>query len=115
MVTYNFPTIVKGDTFDGILFTIIVNGSPLDLTDAHILMSLKLTSTGAVTQHFSSDNGDGITISSPVTDGKFVIDAQTISFAAATYRYNIKITLSNGIVKTYVGGSWKILQDVTYA
>ena len=112
MEHYNLPSHVKGDTFNGILFTVTVNTVALDLTNAHIKMDLRLTPLGVVAKTFS--DGAGITISNSPTDGKFTIDAQIIDIAAANYYYDIEITLGNGLVKTYISGRWNILQDVTY-
>jgi hypothetical protein len=112
MAHYNFPNTIRGDTFDGILFTITVNAIPADLTNAHIKMDLRLTPLGIVADTFS--DGSGITISGTPTDGKFTFDAQVISIAAANYYYDIEITFSNGVIKTYIGGRWNILQDVSY-
>jgi hypothetical protein len=109
---YNFPDHVKGDTFDGTLFTIKVNGVPLDLNSAHIDMDLRLEPLGVIAKTFSSDTG-GIIIYNP-SDGQFTVDPQIVDVPAGDYYYDIEITLSNGVVKTYVGGRWKILQDITY-
>jgi hypothetical protein len=108
---FNFPDHVKGDTFDGVLFTVKVNTVALDLTSAHIDMDLRLEPLGIVAKTFSE--GAGITITD-ASNGKFRIDSQIIDISAGLYYYDIEITLSNGVVKTYVGGRWKILQDVTY-
>jgi ribulose-5-phosphate 4-epimerase/fuculose-1-phosphate aldolase len=113
MVHYNFPSHTKGDTFNGVLFTITVNAVALDLTGAHIKMDLRLTpETTTVAKSFS--DGSGITIDATPTKGKFTINAQVIDIAAANYYYDIQITLQSGSIKTYIGGRWNILQDVTY-
>ena len=94
---YNFPNHIKGDTFDGVLFTVLVNDVALDLTDAAVDMDLRLTpTTTIVAKTFSTDNG-GITIQTPKTDGKFLINAQIVNIDAADYYYDIEITLSNGM------------------
>jgi hypothetical protein len=108
---YNFPEHVKGDTFDGVLFTIKVNTVPLDLNSAHIKMDLRLEPLGVVAETFS--DGAGITIYN-ASDGQFVFDAQIIDIDAGNYYYDIEITLSNNVVKTYITGRWTILQDITY-
>jgi hypothetical protein len=109
---YDFPQHVKGDTFNGVQFTVTVNAVPLDLTAAHIKMDLRLTPLGVVAESFS--DGAGITIAVNPATGVFKFDAQVVNIPAATYYYDIEITLSNGVIKTYVGGRWTILQDITY-
>jgi hypothetical protein len=111
---HNFPNTVKGDTFDGAVFTITRNSTAIDLTDAEIIMHLRLTPTGAIVDSFTTVGGGGLTIDADPTLGKFVFDSQIINLPAATYVYDIQIEFSNGVVKTYVGGKWTILQDVTH-
>lgn len=114
MAHYNFPAHIKGDTFNGILFTVTVNSAPLDLTDAEINMDLRLTpDTAVIAEHFDSD-GNGITIDAVPATGKFTFDAQIINISAANYYYDIEVTFPSTAVKTYIGGRWNILQDVTY-
>ena len=38
---------------------------------------------------------------------------QVVDILAMLYHYDIEITLSNGDVKTYIVGTWDIIQDVT--
>ena len=113
MVNYNFQNHVKGDTFNGVLFTVTVNDVAFDLTGATITMDVRPTKTGSVVATYSTTT-TGITISSPSTAGKFTFDEQIIDIAAAKYVYDIEIELSSGTVKTYIWGNWEITQDVTY-
>ena len=47
-------------------------------------------------------------------NGMFEIDKFTpIDFAVGTYYYDVETTFPNGDIKTYVGGTFKVLQDVT--
>ena len=112
---YDFPDTTKGDTFNGILFTILVNDVALDLTGAEINMDLRLTPTGASVERFTSVGDADITISATPTDGKFTFNRQIIDIAASNYKYDIEIILADNTVKTYISGNWKIVQDVTYA
>lgn len=102
----------KGDTFDGEQFTILINNSPSDLTDAHIKMDVRKIKTGTAVLRLSTDAG-GISITEPAS-GIFQIDPQIIDIPAAKYFYDIQITYPTGLVKTYIEGTWTILQDVTY-
>ena len=120
---YNFPTVKKGDTFDGLVFTVSVNGTRLPLTGASIAIDLRVTPKGESVKRFSTDTDEGgITILTAGTtptvdtggDGQFMLDKQIIDVLANTYKYDIEIILANTTVKTYVGGTWIISQDVTY-
>jgi hypothetical protein len=112
--TYNFPSHTKGDTFDGVEFTLLVNNTLVDLTGAIILMDLRLEKDGAKIEEFTSVGDANITISSPGTLGVFTFNNQTIDVTAARYYYDIEIEFQDGTKKTYIRGTWQITQDVTY-
>lgn len=116
MISYNLPRHKKGDTFDGILFTVTVNGNPVDLTGAIIEMDIRNPDTEVSVLRLTSDIGEGggITIDANPTLGKFSLDSMIINIPAEVYDYDIQITFTSGIIKTYVGGKWNIEQDVTY-
>jgi len=111
---YNIPSAIRGDTFDGIKFTVNVNSAVVDLTDAVITMNMRLTPLGTIAKSFTTVNSGGLTILSPATAGEFQIDAQVIDITADEYVYDIQIVFGNGEIKTYVGGRWEVIQDVTY-
>ena len=111
---YNFPNHVKGDTFDGVLFTLTVNTVALNLTGAVINMDLRLTKTGVSVERFTSVADEHITISATPTDGTFTFNEQIISVDAGNYFYDIEIVFPDTTVKTYIAGRWNIIQDVTY-
>ena len=111
---YNFPDHIKGDTFNGKTFTVTLNAVALNLTSAIINMDMRLTPTGTVVKSFTSVGSGGITINANPVLGKFTLDAQLIDIAVGEYWYDIEIELSSGVVKTYIGGRWTILQDITY-
>lgn len=106
--TYNFPDHVKGNTFSGAEFTINVDGTPLDLTSAAVEMVLKVW----------DNEGDNavLSLNTSITDasnGVFEIDSQTIDIPAHCYVYDIKITLQSGSVKTYIRGSFNVIQNIS--
>jgi hypothetical protein len=114
MASYNIPSVIKGDNFNGVLFTISVNNVPIDLTGAIITMDLRLTKLGVSAKRFTSVGNAGITIVAPATDGKFTLNNQVIDITATKYFYDIQIVFADGTVKTYICGRWEIIQDVTY-
>ena len=103
-------TITNNDTFDGAEFTITVNGSPLDLTSATIELQSRKKGTNELV--WSIDTDDGITVTDAV-NGVFEIDEQIISGEPGTFPYDIQITLSSGVIKTYVRGELTIERDYT--
>jgi hypothetical protein len=113
MYTYNFPDHYKGDTFEGKVFTLQVNDEPAPLEGASIKMDLRKNNKETTPLTLRLSTGNGITILNPAS-GIFSIDNQMIDIPAETYVFDIQITFSNQEVKTYVGGTWTILQDVTH-
>jgi len=111
---YNFPTHIKGDTFDGALFTLSLNTVAIDLTGAIITMDLRATKDGVSAKRFTSVDDADITIDADPTLGKFSINNQIIDVDAATYYYDIQIEFPDNTIKTYISGTWHIVQDVTY-
>ena len=102
--TETIPTAEKGDTFTGYEFTVEVNGSALDLTDAVIVLTLD-NGMGSLTTVGSG----GLTITGVAT-GKVKIDKQVINFPAKKHHYEMTFTLSSGDVKTYIEGPWLVTQ-----
>jgi len=111
-MNYNFPDHIKGDTFNGLSFTIKNkdDDSPIDLTGVTIRMMLR-DHNRDLKKTFST--GSGMTISNPA-GGVFQIDEQVIDIYAGKYNYDIEFTFPLGKIKTYISGKWEIIQDVTY-
>ena len=106
---------IKGDTFGSVNF-IIENslGAAIDLTGATIKIQFRYRSKlGAIVRDM--DIGTGITVPTP-TNGILTIDAfEPIAYAIDTYFYDVEITFSDGRIKTYVQGTFKVLQDTTHS
>ncbi|MCH9621032.1 MAG: hypothetical protein S4CHLAM20_04460 [Chlamydiia bacterium] len=109
---YNFPTALRGDTFNRIEFTVAdADDNPIDLTGVNIYMFLKLkVSQGVKEAQFTVGNGFTI-IDAP--NGRFDFDEKIIKENASEYKYDIQFFFPDGSTKTYLEGSWKIAQDVT--
>jgi hypothetical protein len=111
IATYNFPDHIKGDTFSGVQFEVLVNAVPLDLTDAVITMHLKESYQAKAKEEFSTVN-----TKLEITDalaGKFAFKEQIVDICAKNYVYDIEILLPNAKKYTYIKGTWKINCDVT--
>lgn len=111
METYNFNPHVKGDTYRGTKFTITIGGDPADLTGASIRMQLRTQPMHPVKSEISTANSM-ISITDP-TAGEFTINKVKIDFPAGNYYYDCEITFADGSVKTYFGGRFPIVQDIT--
>lgn len=107
--SYDF-TVTRNDTFNGTQFTITVNSTLLDLTGYSIKMAVKskIKKDSVLTLTSTS----GITISNS-TAGVFQVDSQIFTQPAGKYVYDIQLTSSSGVVKTYVSGNFDILPDIT--
>jgi hypothetical protein len=103
--------IFNGDTRKAIRITTLINDAPLDLTGASILMQVRKTKESEeVLKEIT--NLDGITIVDPPMDGIFIIDKQIFNFSiSGVFYYDIQITLSNGEVHTYIGGTLTVTMD----
>ena len=108
MSLYTFPNHVNGDTFDGVQFSTTVNGSPLDLTSASIVMLVEDLNTNI---EFSTTNGK-LSIIDPSASGIFEFNKQVVGFNSyGSHNYEITFYLPNGDIKTYISGTWNIIRS----
>jgi len=111
---YNIPDHYKGDTFNGLQFTIkdTVTLNAIDLTGAAIKIQFrKGNKRGLLEKEFVIS--DGITLSNAL-GGIFQIDTFVLDWDVASYYYDIEMTFVSGVVVTYIEGIINITQDVTY-
>jgi hypothetical protein len=96
----------RGTTFNGVAWTLSVNGSAKNLTGAKIRMKIhKNTSDGPVEKEFTESSGITIT---DAAQGKFQLNSQIINLDEGLKYYEIKLTFSDGTVKQYLEGTWVI-------
>jgi hypothetical protein len=112
--TYDFPDHIKGDTMEAVTFTITVNAVALNLTGASARMDVRESLKGKQLVRYTSAVSGGLTIVAPATDGKLRFDEAIIDLPVGTHNYDIEITLADASVKTYISGTWTIVQDITY-
>ena len=106
-------THIKGDTFDEVAFQLKINDDEVNLTGAVIKMQLrKCYSDTTAALSLTSVSSAGITITN-ASEGRFKINTQIIDIEVYNYVYDIQITLSSGVVKTYVQGGFNITNEVT--
>jgi hypothetical protein len=111
---YRIEDHYKGDTFDGVEFTLLNTDDqlPIDLTGVAIKIDFKKDSpTGAVKASFNV--GSGVELTDP-TNGVFELSAiDKLNWDVGVYYYDVEVTFSNGVTKTYLRGLFKIIQDTT--
>lgn len=103
----------KGDTFEGVQFTLLnsSDSSPVDLTGASIRIQFRARAkNGSLKQELTS--ADGITITDAV-NGVFKIDSFLIDWRPQIYYYDVQITFPTSLIKTYIQGTLKVIQDTT--
>jgi len=112
MKKYDIPKHRRGDTWPGInSITIATNGVPVNLTNATIKIDFRRDIDTPVALTLSTTNGD-IVITQPL-QGTFSILPKLIEIPFGTYMYDLQVTFANGVVTTYMEGSWEILADIT--
>jgi hypothetical protein len=112
-MTYNFKDHKNGDTFPGVQFELKVNDVAKSLEGAKIDMNVD----GTI---FSTNTGE-LEITSAAS-GIWQFKSQVVSFPVKklavppyispyyTYPYEMIITFGDGSVKTYIDGTWKIVE-----
>ena len=102
---------VKGDTFNKVQFEYIgVDGTPLDLTGTLIEIDFMYKcKTGMKVREAKTTTG-GVDLIDP-TNGMFDLESFICDWAIGTYHWDVKVTFTDGTVKTYIQGTVKILQD----
>lgn len=111
--TYNIANHIKGDTFDGVQFTLqnTSDSLPIDLTGCLLKIQFRYRNKiGKVQKELNI--GTGITLVDAV-NGIFKIDPFIIDWNPDTYYYDVETTFTNGVVKTYIEGMVTIIQDTT--
>jgi hypothetical protein len=56
-------------------------------------------------------SGAGFTVSSNIVTFNYVPNSPT--FTVGTYFYDLQCTFANGLVKTLIGGKFKVLKEIT--
>ena len=112
MLSYIMPSALRGDTWPGISsITITISGTPVSLSAASIKMQLREDLDSPVALELSTNN-NLIVITNPLS-GVFQIPPQIIDIPFGTYNYDIQVTFPNGVITTYITGTWQITPDIT--
>jgi hypothetical protein len=111
--TYIIEPHVSGDTWSSLSsITIAINGiSPVfPLVSARI--QFRKSYLGSIIFELNSENHDTMEIADPVT-WRIVIPSQVIAAPPGIYSYDLETIDSMGSKKTYLKGTWEILEDIT--
>jgi hypothetical protein len=110
---YDFPDIKRNSTFNARVFTVNVNGDPLDLTGAEVFCTFRAASKTGIPKLKLSTLDSSITLSDP-TAGKFRLEKiQNLALEAGQYFYDILIIMPNGDRKAYIEGTLRVIQNVS--
>lgn len=109
-MTYNIPSHRRGDTWDGInSIAISVNSVPVVLSGSKITMEFRQDIDSPVVMTFSTE-----TSTIQILNANTIrIPARKIEVPFGTYQYDLQVTYSTGVVKTYMSGIWEIVPDIT--
>lgn len=109
--TYNIPDHYRNDTWQGLVFNIVANGVPVDLTGAAVKISFRRHSKDNSVEDTRTGAGQAAVTDGP--NGEITFYGYVVTYVAATYYYDLQVTTSGGDVITYVAGTWTIIEDVT--
>lgn len=112
MKIHNLPDIRRTTKWKGLKVTTTINGSPKDLSSTVIKCAFKKDGeNGRVVKTLTV--GAGITKVDALA-GIFTLDPFKVDFEAGMYYYDIKFIDDSGAdPQIYIGGTWKIEQNVT--
>jgi hypothetical protein len=102
----------KTTTFDGLCFTVTINGVALDLTNIEINAHFRLGSkTGCKVHKFSVGNGIEKTDS---VNGQFsLLEGEIINWEVGDWYFDIKFTWLSGRVEIYYENILPVVQNIT--
>jgi len=96
----------EGDTFDPIITLLDENDAPIDLVGQTVKMQIK------------NKKGD-VTLKTLVSPTDFTIAINVITFNSilnivkGEYEYDLQVTFTTGVVKTFIGGSFTVIKQIT--
>jgi len=98
-------TVLKGDTFDAVVSFKDSEGKPLNFVGATLVMDIRNDSDSLMV---TLQDGAEFTVASNIVTFNYVT-----SLATGTYFYDLQCTFSNGLIKTLIGGKFKVQKDIT--
>lgn len=101
----------RGNSFNGMTFTILVNSVPVSFVGASAKLHVKRASEDSPVLEWNSDDGS-ITFAGNVITLQPKTGAQ-MNVEPGVYIYDLLVLHSNGVSNTYVSGTFEIVNRVT--
>ncbi len=107
------PKLVRGDTWQRAWVLKTAAGDPVDLTGATARLQLRDRS-GTLVHESNTTNGELVVGVEPGRIELTVPYAVTETFEAGTYRFELEVTFSTGVRRTYESNALEVVADVTH-
>lgn len=113
--TYNFPDLVRGDTFDGISsLQITVNDAAPTTALASVRAQFRRSKKAdAVLLELSSETSPATISIDNASTWLISVPAGSLDLPVGKAFYDMEFTDADGRKKTYIAGTIEVLQDVT--
>ena len=105
--TYNIK-LTKGNTWQSV-FTLFKDGVAINLSAAEVRIQIRRKATSATAEETLTE-ADGITVSG--ASSNVVTTSKRINIAAGDYVWDM-LVIAAGVYKTYVGGKFEVVEEVT--
>ena len=113
MPVVTLKTHTSGDTWRGLAMTITLNGTPLDLTGATVLMQMrKLAASTEVAYEWKSDGASPQIEITDAAAGEVSIKSRVV-LGSGSLPFDIQVTTADGIIRTVVSGVLPVVLDVS--
>lgn len=99
--------IVKGDYWVE-TFALSVDGTPINLSTADV--HIQVTQGCSTSVLWEATVGDGITIGG-VSNNQINV-SKLVNLAEGNYEYDLKVTYTTGVVKTYLWGNFNVYLNI---
>jgi hypothetical protein len=100
-------TVLDGDTFDAIVKFKDANQMPLNFTGATLVMEIRDYEDNI---EATLEEGSGFDVALNIVTFNYIVN-----LAPDTYFYDLQCTFASGLVKTLIGGKFKVLKQITTA
>ncbi len=105
--TYNIK-LTKGNTWESV-FTLFKDSVPVNLSTAEVRIQIRRKATSA-TAEVTLTEADGITVGG--ANNNQVTISKRVTIAAGDYVWDM-LTITGGVYKTYIGGKFEVVEEVT--
>lgn len=100
---HKLNTIKSGDTFDGAVFQLSVNGAALNLTGYGITLEFRRQAEAQGQPDLAMTISDGLSLVDAAA-GRFQIDPQILPLRVGIWHYLVRFVSPTGRVKTWIEG-----------